>query len=79
MFRQIIIISLLTFSLCQYKELSKHGSVKVAPNTKVYLDISTFPVGELISFDIDMALFHESLSSQESYEFYLEQVPATSY
>ena len=41
--------------------------------------ISSFPIGELISFDIDMALFHESLSSQESYEFYIEQVPATSY
>ena len=79
MFRQIIIISLLTFSLCQYKELSKHGSVKVAPNTKVYLDISTFPVGELISFDIDMDLFYGSLSDRESYEFFIEQVPANTY
>ena len=79
MLRQIIIFSLLTFSLCQYKELSKHGSVKVAPNTKVYLDISTFPVGELISFDIDMDLFHGLPSSQESYEFFIEQVPATTY
>ena len=79
MLQQIIIFSLLTFSLCQYKELSKHGSVKVAPETKVYLDISTFPVGELISFDIDMDLFHGLPSSQESYEFFIEQVPATTY
>ena len=79
MFQQIIILSLLTFSLCQYKELSKHSSVKVEPNTKVYFDLSSFPVGELISFEIEMDLLFGDYSSKQQYKFHIEQVPATSY
>ena len=79
MFQYIIILSSVLLSSCQYKELSKHGSVNVAPKTKVYLDISSFPVGELISFEIDMDLFFGDYLCKERYEFYIEQVPATTY
>ena len=79
MVQQIIIISLLTLCLCQYKELSKHSSVKVEPNTKVYFDTSSFTVGDLISFEINMDVFFGDSKCQEQYEFYIEQVPATSY
>lgn len=67
------------FSLCDYKELSKHGSVNVKPETSVYLDISSFPVGELISFEINMNVFFGDYTCKERYEFYIEQVPATTY
>ena len=79
MFQHIIILSSLIFSLCDYKELSKYSSVKVKPETKVYLDISSFSVGELISFEIDMYVFFGDSSCKERYEFYIEQVPATNY
>ena len=56
------LLFLLSLSLifCQsYKELKKHSSVKVIPDTKVYLNISSFEVVELISFEIEMNLFFQ--------------------
>ena len=50
----LLILSLFSFSLCQYIQLKKHSSVKVKPGTKVYLDLSSFEIGELISFEIEM-------------------------
>lgn len=75
----LLFILLLSSSICQsYKELSKYSSVTVKPNTKVYLDISSFDVGELISFEIKMDLFFSS-SSRDSYTFKIGQVSASSY
>ena len=79
MFQQIIIISLLTLSLCQYKKLPEHGSVTVEPKTKVYFDISSYHIGDSISFEINMDLFFGEPSCKEKYEFYIEQVPTKSY
>ena len=75
-----LFLSFLLFSstFCQYKELSKHGSVKVIPETKVYMDISSFKTGELISFEITMDLFYGS-SDTDSYTFKIDQVPASNY
>lgn len=73
----LLILSLLSLSICQYKELKKHSSVKVVPNTKVYLDLSSFEIGDLISFEIKMDLFFGGNTNY--YEFYIDQVPATSY
>jgi hypothetical protein len=50
----LLILSLLSLSCCEYKELKKHSSIKVIPNTNVYLDLSKFKTGDLISFEIKM-------------------------
>lgn len=80
MFSFIIILSTFFMVLSDtYKQLSKHGSVKVNPNTKVYFDIGSFETGDLISFEIKMDLFFGTSSSRESYTFFIEQVPANTY
>ena len=73
----LLILSLFSFSLCQYTQLKKHSSVKVKPGTKVYLDLSSFEIGELISFEIEMDLFFGG--NTKAYEFFIDQVPASSY
>ena len=73
----LLILSLLSLICCDYKELKKHSSVKVIPDTKVYLDLSNFETGDLISFEIEMDLFYGNQTS--FYEFYIDQVPASSY
>ena len=73
----LLILSLFSLSICQYKELKKHSSVKVAPETKVYLDLSSFVTGDLISFEIEMDLFNGGNTNY--YEFFIGQVPASSY
>jgi hypothetical protein len=73
----LLILSLLSLICCEYKELKKHSSVKVIPDTKVYLDLSNFETGDLISFEIEMDLF---FGGQKSfYNFYIDQVPASLY
>ena len=76
-----IIIILLSFIsiACEYKKLAKYSFVRVAPDTKVYLDISSFEIGELITFEIKMDLFFGSSDCESSYEFYIGQVPAKDY
>jgi len=73
----LLILSFFSLSFCQYKELKKHSSVNVAPDTKVYLDLSSFKTGDLISFEIEMDLFFGG--NTKFYEFYIDQVPASSY
>ena len=73
----LLILSLLSLCFCQYQQLKKHSSVKVIPDTKVYLDIKDFEIGDLISFEIEMDLFYGSETS--FYEFYIDQVPASTY
>ena len=73
----LLILSLFSLSICQYKELKKHSSVKVAPQTKVYLDLSSFKTGDLISFEIEMNLFYGGNTNY--YEFFIDQVSVSSY
>ena len=75
---QIIILTLLAFTFQDYQKLSPGSSVKVIPNTKVYLDLSSYEVGDLISFEIELDLFF-SHGTNSYYSFYIDQVPATSY
>ena len=50
------------------------------PDTKVYLDISSFEVGEVIHFEFVMNLFFVDDDSQrESYKFKIGQVTAANY
>ena len=77
MFFFIIIYSfLLQFSL-NYTQLKKHSSVKVKPEEKVYFDLSSFEVGDLITIEITMDLFFGGDKTQYTYQ--IDQVPATSY
>ena len=73
----LLILSLFSLNLCQYTQLKKHSSVKVSPGAKVYLDLSSFNTGELISFEIEMDLLFGGKSTV--YEFHIDQVPASSY
>ena len=73
----LLILSLLSLGFCEYEKLSKYSSVKVAPNAYVYLDLSSFKKGDLISLTIGMDLFFGG--DRKSYEFYIDQVPASSY
>ena len=74
----LLFILLLSSSICQgYKELKKYSSVTVKSETKVYLDISSFKVGDLISFEIKMNLFFSSY--RDSYTFQIGQITASSY
>ena len=74
----LIIFSFVLISCDNYKKLSKHSSVNVAPETKVYFDIKDFEIGDLIQFEIKMDLFFGS-TDRSSYNFSIQQVPATSY
>ncbi len=68
---------LIALALCEYKKLSKYSSVSVKPDTQVYLDLKSFKTGDLISLEIKMDLFFGGSTS--SYEFQIDQVPATTY
>ena len=72
-----LLCTLIALALCDYKKLSKYSSVSVKPDTKVYLDLNSFKTGDLISLEINMDLFFGGSTS--SYEFQIDQVPATTY
>ena len=76
LFITIIYSFLLQFSL-NYTQLKKHSSVKVMPNEKVYFDLSSFEVGDLITIEITMDLFWGG--DRNKYTYQIDQVPATSY
>lgn len=73
----IFLFFLIAIVLCDYKKLSKYSSVSVIPDTKVYLDISSFETGELISLEFKMDLFFGD--DRKSYKFQIDQVPASTY
>ena len=63
-----------------YEKLSKYSSVSVDPNTKVYLDISGFETGEIISLEFEMDLFFcHNDEIKKSYPLQIDQVAASSY
>ncbi len=65
---------------CQIlKELKKYDSLKVIPDTKIYLDVSTFNDYEQVCFEITMDLFFASDQERQEYKFYLEQVSFTTH
>ena len=72
-----LLCTLIALALCDYKKLSKYSSVSVKPDTQVYLDLKSFKTGDLISLEIKMDLFFGGSTS--SYEFQIDQVPATTY
>ena len=73
----LLILSLLSSSFCDFKELPKYGEIKVIPDTKVYLDLSSFKIGDSISIDIKIDLYFSE--SKYEYSFDINQVPASSW
>ena len=73
----LLILSLLSLSFCGFKELPKNGEVRVIPDTNVYLDLSSFKVGDLITINITIDLYFAN--SKDTYSFYIDQVPALSW
>ena len=74
-----IILSSIILSLCSYKELSKGDTINVIPRTNVYFDISSFDVGETISFEFEMDLFFGDPITRTQYQFRIGQVSTASY
>lgn len=72
----ILFIFLFSITFCnEIKELKKYSSIKVAPETLVYMDISSFKTGENIYFEIIMDLFFADHNQQkEEYTFNIDQV-----
>ena len=78
MINEILFILLLNVLLCaQFQELLKYDYVYAIPNNWIYLDISSFEVGESIYLEFSMNLIF-SKESKESYTFKIAQVPAKS-
>ena len=73
----LLILSLLSSSFCGFRELPKNGQIRVIPDTEVYLDLSSFKVGDLITINITINLFFAK--SRDTYSFYIDQVPASSW
>jgi len=65
------LVILLFLSVSAYEKISKYGSASVKPNTQVYLDISSFKVGENITIEFIMDLFFGG--SRREYGFYIRQ------
>ena len=76
----LIVLSIIyVLTLAQdYKKLYTYSSVKVIPDTRVYLDISSYDTGELIQLQLSMDLFFGDSSNRKSYTFQIGQV-STSY
>ena len=73
MLRFIFFFFLLISSSYQaYQEIEKYDSVEVIPDTKVYIDISSFNVGDLISIELGMELHY--IGSPENKQFYIHKV-----
>ena len=62
-------------SCIKFQELPKYDTISVIPDTRVYLDISSFEVGQSIYLDFKMDLFFYSKESRDSYTFQIDQVP----
>ena len=76
----LLLLFLFSLTSCSYKELSKYGSVEVSQaDTKVYLDITSFNTGDVISFEFIMDLFFADYYEQDRYIFQIGQVSASSY
>ena len=73
----IILLFLSVSADSEYEKISKYSSAKVKPDTKVYLDISSFKVGDEITLEFIMDLFFGG--SKYIYTFYICQSLTDSY
>lgn len=73
-----LILFLLSFISvkAEYKQLSKHSSVRVFPDTRVYFNIEEFKDGEEIDLKFKMDFIIAYINLKESYTFQIQQVSA---
>ena len=81
MLRFIFFFFLLISSSYQaYQEIEKYDSVEVIPDTKVYIDISSFDTGELISIEIGLDFYDvRSSVNKDLYKHKVGQVSSSTY
>jgi len=77
----LIVLSILyIYSSAQiYQKISKYSSEKVAPGTRVYIDISSFKPNDILKFELSMDLNRASSSVRKSYTFEIGQVTSSYY
>ena len=74
MFNGVLLYFLIGIISCfQFKELPRYDTIEVIPNTKVYLDISSFEVGQSIYLEFCLDLFF-SKEPKDRYTFQIAQV-----
>ena len=74
-----LLIFLISSSYEAYEKLPKYDSVEVIPDTKVYIDIASYNIGELISLEIGLDFIHGSSFDKEAYSHKIGQVAASTY
>ena len=62
-----------------YQELHKYGSEEVIPNFKVYINITSYFIRELISLEFGLNFLYETYNLKEKYSFKIGQVPAPTF
>ena len=71
-----LLLLIINSILCiRFEELPKYDTIKIIPDTRVYLDISSFEVGRSIYIEFTMDLFFSKLS-KDSYTLQIGQVPS---
>ena len=74
MFNGILLFYLISIISCyKLQKLPKYDVIDVSPDTRVYLDISSFNVSESINLEYTMNLIF-SLESKDNYTFQIGQV-----
>ena len=79
MFNGILLFYLISIISCyKLQKLPKYDFIDVFPDTRVYLDVSSFDVGESINLEYTMNLIF-SLESKDNYTFQIGQVSCEDY
>ena len=74
MFNGVLLYFLIGIISCfQFIELPRYDTIEVIPNTKVYLDISSFEVGQSIYLEFTLDLFF-CKEAKDKYTFQIAQV-----
>ena len=69
LFLIFLLILFLSYTYESYEKLSHYDSIKVIPDTKVYIDISSFLYGDLISIEIGLDYSNSGLTSRKTYTY----------
>ena len=75
----LFLFTLCIISCIKFEELPKYDTIKAIPDTRVYLDISSFEVGRSIYIEFTMDLFFSKLPKKDSYTLKIGQVPSKYY
>ena len=75
-----LLILFLSFTYEAYEKLPQYDSINVIPDTKVYIDMSSFNNGSLISIEIGLDFIHSpSYTYKHTYTYKIGQVAASTF